>query len=144
MRSKVKRIIREKSFFFLETKRRFLNENPKLSSYKQISLSRTHSSIKRTRDTHTNSSMSSSLAGGGGGGNGGFLGGMRGLTKFVEKIRNCANQVYNSIPFWISLFSFSFSLVCERLCTSTTITTTGKQRAAFSFSRAFSLSLYVL
>jgi len=22
-----------------------------------------------------------------------FLGGMRGLTKFVEKIRNCANQV---------------------------------------------------
>ena len=80
-----------------KTLRRFLNENPKFSSSAKSLLTpkhiRTHSSIKRTRDTHTNSSMSSSLAGGGGGGNGGFLGGMRGLTKFVEKIRNCANQV---------------------------------------------------
>ena len=43
-----------------------------------------------------------------------FLGGMRGLTKFVEKIRNCANQVRwrvlcSLLSFFLSFF-LSFSL----------------------------------
>ena len=39
-----------------------------------------------------------------------FLGGMRGLTKFVEKIRNCANQVRWRVLCSLLSFFLSFSL----------------------------------
>ena len=67
-----------------------------------------------------------------------FLGGMRGLTKFVEKIRNCANQVRwrvlcSLLSFFLSFF-LSFSLSLE--------TPTGELDLVEDTSASFLLSLF--